>query len=246
MDEIYERSLFFLEDTHWWYRGRRRVVDELLRQAAPPQHARMLDVGCGTGRNLVELQHYGDPIGVEPSRQAVALAVARGLPVTEGDAANLQFDDATFDVVTALDVIEHIDDDRCALREMYRVATPGGTLVVTVPAFQSLWSSHDEMNLHRRRYRQARLRSALCDSGWYVERLTYFNSALFVPIAIHRLVQRIVGGSTSERNDFTRTPDRFNGVLTDLLSYEARLIGSGRKFPFGVSLAALARRPVGH
>jgi SAM-dependent methyltransferase len=241
MDEAYESSLFEMEDEHWWYRGRRRVVGELVRQVELPAAPRLLDVGCGTGRNLVELQRLGDAVGVEPSAAAVAVARARGLPVTESGAESLGFGDGTFDLVTALDVIEHIEDDRTALRELRRVTSPTGALVVTVPAYQWLWSSHDDMNLHKRRYGRPALLQALAEAGWRVVRATYFNSLLLLPIAAHRRLQRIIGDSTSEANDFTRTPSALNPVLEAPFRLEARMIARGIDLPFGVSLAAIAQ-----
>lgn len=239
VDEAYEAELFKLEDAHWWYRGRRRVLSALIEVDRTGPFGRILDVGCGTGRNLQELRRYGDVVGVEPSAAAVSFARASELPVQQAEAEALPFDDATFDFITALDVIEHIEDDRGALREMRRVLAPAGSAIITVPAYQWLWSAHDDMNLHKRRYTATLLRDRAESAGWAVVRLTYFNSLLLPPIALHRRLQSVIGRSSPTVNDFKRTPRGLNSLLEIPLRLEAAVIRRGLRFPAGVSLGAV-------
>src|SRR3954453_5584614 len=189
MEEHVYRQLYELEDEHWWFRGRRAVIHALLARAALRPRPRILDAGCGTGRNLLEYGRIGEAQGVDPSADAVAFCQARGLDrVRQSGVEELPFADASFDLVTATDVLEHIPDDLGAARELRRVTAPGGSLLVTVPAYQWLWSQHDDSHQHQRRYTLGRLRSALTAAGWRPAVQTYFNSILLAPIALVRTV----------------------------------------------------------
>src|SRR5438067_13404967 len=158
-----------LDEGHWWYRGRRRVLGAVLDRIDLPTDGRVLDAGCGSGRTLDELARYGVPHGMELNHLGVSAARARGHDVCEGRLEAIPYEEARFDLVTCLDVIEHTDDDVASLRELRRVTRPGGRLVVTVPAHPALWSQHDEVNGHRRRYTRGTLRRAAEAAGWRVE-----------------------------------------------------------------------------
>ncbi|HEX2084319.1 MAG TPA: class I SAM-dependent methyltransferase [Solirubrobacteraceae bacterium] len=223
-----------LEDRHWWFRGRRDLLRALLRRAGvDPRRTRVLDAGCGTGRNLAE---FGG-VGVDPAPEAVAACRARGLDVVQAPLEALPFGDASFDLLLATDVLEHVDDDVAALRELRRVAAPGALLLVTVPAHPRLWSAHDEALHHRRRYRRAELLARVRAAGWEPVVTTWWNAFLLPPIAAARLVRRRSGGT-----DHGRTPAWADGLLRLPLALEARLVGRGLRLPAGVSLA-LACRP---
>ena len=152
------KTTLAVDEHHWWYRGRRRVIRAELDRLPLPAGAHVLDAGCGSGRTLVELVRYGGEVsGIELDTDAAELARRRGLgEVQVGRLEELPWDDATFDLITCLDVIEHVPDDVAALVELRRVARPGGWLLVTVPAYQALWSHHDEANHHYRRYSRPR------------------------------------------------------------------------------------------
>ena len=183
------------DDRHWWYRGRRRVLAAVLDGIALPPGARLLDAGCGSGRELDELAARGRATGIDVSDVALACARRRGhADVRRAAIERLPFADATFDLVTCLDVIEHLPDDVAALAELRRVTRPDGLLVVTVPAYQALWSAHDLANRHLRRYRAASLRAAAGAAGWVVVRDTHFNALLLGPAAVVRLARRPRGG----------------------------------------------------
>ena len=239
------QATFAVDESHWWYRGRRRVIRAELDRLGLPAGARLLDAGCGSGRTMQELADYGEVSGIELSEDAAAVARARGHgEVRVGSLAQLPWEDATFDLITCLDVIEHIDDDVGALGELRRVCVPGGRLLVTVPAYRMLWSAHDEANHHKRRYSRHLLRGATLAAGWRVERVTSFNSLLLAPAAAVRLARRrFANGNGYAGEDLSIGPVWLNGALERMLAIEASWLGRGRTLPAGLSLLAVMRRP---
>jgi SAM-dependent methyltransferase len=240
-DSVYEQ-LFELEDSHWWFRGRRQVIWALLRREPPPTHPRILDAGCGTGRNLLEYGPLGAATGIDPSPAAIAFCHRRGIAnVIEAQLEQLPFADEQFDLLLACDVIEHIEDDLGALAELHRVASPRARLLLTVPAYQWLWSQHDETHHHKRRYRLRQLRERLRQSGFEPRVASYFNSTLLAPIALTRVAARRRtrrGG----RSDYELAPRAVNRVLELPMVAEARLIERGWGFPAGVSIGMICER----
>ena len=226
------------DERHWWYRGRRRVLHAELDRIALAPGARILDAGCGSGRMLDELGPRGHVSGIDASAAAVAATRRRGHRAWRCDIERLPFADASFDLVTCLDVIEHTPDDRRTLGELRRVTRPGGILVVTVPAYQALWSAHDVVNGHYRRYRVADLRAAAQEAGWYHLRDSYFNSLLLAPAAVLRLARRRPRAD-SARSELDLTPGWLDGVLEWPLRLEAAALRSGARLPFGLSLLAV-------
>jgi SAM-dependent methyltransferase len=249
MDPSFYAEYYEIEGVHWWFRGRRRILLELLDRelpATPDGRPRaILDVGCGTGTMVTHLGRYGDVTGIEASPEAVAFCHQRGVTnVQRADGEVLPFADASFDLVTALDVIEHIDDDAGALSEMHRVLRPGGRMLVTVPAFPFLWSAHDEVNRHFRRYVRPQLEERVRQAGLRPARVTYFNAFLFPAVAAVRVLRlnRLGGNRRQEqRSDFTLSHGRQlgNRALTRLFGAEAPVVAR-RDLPFGVSLLCLA------
>ena len=244
MDPRYEQSALETDERLWWYRGRRRIVMEVARSLRLPEPARVLDAGCGSGRNMEELAALGEVVGLEPSEASLAAARARDVGrVVHGSLERAPFDDGEFDLATALDVIEHIDDDRGALAELRRVVRPGGFLLVTVPAYPWLWGPHDEANHHRRRYTRRALLGAAASAGWTPRRTTHFNSILLPPAAAVRIVRRrTAGGGAEARSELHLTPAWLDSLLEQPLRAEASLIASGRRLPAGLSLLAVFER----
>ena len=227
-----------LDERHWWYRGRRRMLDALLAGLDLRGQARVLDAGCGSGRTLDQLARLGDAHGVELNPIALSAARARGHDVREASVEAIPHEEASFELVTCLDVIEHTDDDVVALRELRRVTRPGGRLVVSVPAHPRLWSRHDEVNGHRRRYTRRTLRAAADAAGWQVERMTGFNVFYLAPAALVRIARRDgrEGGSELEL-----TPSSIDPLLELPLRAEAALVRRGTDLPTGLSLMAVLR-----
>jgi SAM-dependent methyltransferase len=217
------------------------VLDGVLLPA--PAAARILDAGCGSGRNMVELARRGSVTGIELAPASLQLARARGAgEVLPGSLTEpLPFADGTFDLAVALDVLEHVGDDEAALRELARVLAPGGRLLVTVPQYGWLWGEHDLLSHHHRRYTRALLLGRAARAGLDAERVTAFNAALLPAIAAARFAQRTCRRS-QPASDLGRTPQGpVNAALEQILRGEAALIRRGRDLPAGVSLLAVLR-----
>jgi SAM-dependent methyltransferase len=242
MELEFELQTHRAEDRHWWYQGRRRVLERAIARLRLPAHAHILDAGCGSGRNMVELARLGTVTGVELSGTSVQLARERDAgEVVEGSVMDMPFDDANFDLTVSLDVIEHLEDDIGALRELRRVTKPGGALLVTVPAYQWLWSGHDEINHHHRRYNRRTLLSAAQSGGWELESFTNFSS-LTLPVAILlRALERFMPSTTKSSLDLWVPPAPLNWALRQPLNLEASVIGRGGSIPAGLSLLAVFR-----
>ncbi len=242
MEEVEVLRMAEAESRSWWFRGRRRVLEEVLKRLAMPPDVNIADLGCGTGGNLVMLRAFGKVTGVEVS--PVAAEVARRRAGVEVRCASMDatgLPDASFDVVTAFDVLEHMEDDRAALLEVWRLLKPGGRFVVTVPAFMMLWSAHDEALHHKRRYRRGPLAKALLGAGLDVEWLTYFNAALFPPVAAIRLLRRPFGGGAKVADGVEALPGPLNDLLEGVFAAERHLVGRV-PLPAGVSLVGVARK----
>jgi len=234
--------MFRVEQEHWWYTGRRKIlagfVEQICRQV-PDRRPRILDVGCGTGANLLMLSEYGDAEGVDISEDALAFCRERGLDkVRLGAGEQLPYDDGTFDLVTAFDVVEHMDDDLAGLREMRRVLRPGGRALLFVPTFMFLWGLQDDVSNHRRRYRLPELRRVLEQAGFEIERTTYANITFFLPILMMRQLMRLTGIKAESENNINVTA--LNGVLGSVFGAESWLL-KFMNLPFGVSGLCVAR-----
>ncbi len=244
MDDALERSTFDIEEHHWWYRGRRAVLAAVLDGLSLPAGLRILDAGCGSGRNMVALAARGSVTGVEIAPASLQVARDRGAgEVVPGSLDEpLPFADGVFDLAVALDVLEHVADDEAALRALARVIAPGGRLLVTVPQYGWLWGEHDVLAHHHRRYTRTLLLGRAHAAGLRRERVTAFNAALLPAIAAVRLAQR-ARPRAQPGSDLDRTPrGPLNGALERVIRAEAALIGRGRDLPVGVSLLAVLRR----
>jgi SAM-dependent methyltransferase len=233
--------LYQVEETHWWYVGRRRIIQCLVERICKTlKDPRILDVGCGTGANLKMLAGFGKAEGVDISPQAVDYCRERGLDsVKLGAVENLPYEDGSFELVTALDVIEHLDDDVAGLREMRRVLRPDGRILLFVPAFMFLWGVQDDVSNHRRRYTLPGLLKAVDEAGFSVEWASYANISFFLPVLIVRSVMRWLGLRADTEYGINISP--MNVPFSRLFAAE-RFVLKGGKLPFGVSAVCIARR----
>jgi len=235
--------LFEVEESHWWYLGRRRIIASLVEkicQTLNKPNPKILDVGCGTGANLKMLANYGNAEGVDISSQAVDFCRRRGLDsVKLGAIEHLPYDDSSFDLVTALDVIEHLDDDVAGLREIRRVLRRDGRVLLFVPAFMFLWGVQDDVSNHRRRYTLPSLLKAVEAAGFSSEWASYANVSFFLPVLLVRSVMRWL--RLRAATEYGINIPLMNGPFSQLFAAE-RFVLNGGKLPFGVSAVCIARR----
>ena len=243
MDPLLIKQHLELEERHWWFVGRRRIVMETLeKNLSPKKNFDILDAGCGGGATTESLCRYGDVAGLELEEEAVDYARGRGRNVVQGSIESLPFGDGSFDLALALDVIEHVPDDIRALRELGRVLRPGGWLLVTVPALDALWSAHDEANGHYRRYTVDELRRRVGAGGFEIVTITYFNTVLFLPILAARTLWRLRPKAVA--SDVSEVSQSLNKLLAGLFSLERFFVGRVG-LPVGVSALCLARKRPG-
>ncbi|MGI8542196.1 MAG: class I SAM-dependent methyltransferase [Aridibacter sp.] len=244
-----------VEDSHWWFVGRRAILESFMEriiqdlrfkiQDSKSQSKiqnlkpKILDVGCGTGANLEMLKNFGEAEGVDVSDEALEFCRKKGLKVHKGLAEELPFEDETFDVVTALDVVEHLDDDIAGLREMFRVLKKGGKTLIFVPAFMWLWGVQDDISNHRIRYTKKQIVERLEKAGFEIERATYANITFFAPILAGRTLMKITGVKPESENNINVSA--LNGLLGKIFSAEKYWLKRAG-FPFGVSIVITAKK----
>jgi SAM-dependent methyltransferase len=236
-----------VEDSHWWFVGRRAILEEFLKQIiraseSKIQNPKILDVGCGTGANLEMLGKFGESEGVDVSDEALEFCRTKGLKVHKGLAEKLPFADESFDIVTALDVVEHLDDDVAGLKEMHRVLKTGGSALVFVPAFMWLWGVQDDISNHRIRYTKKQIVERLEKAGFTIERATYANWTFFAPILAGRTLMKITGIKPESENNVNVSA--LNGFFGKIFSAE-RFWLKNFDFPFGVSIVITAKKSAG-
>lgn len=239
--------MFEVEETHWWYRGRRALVRAALDRYAPAdKRLKTLDLACATGMSFRFLADRCDVRGIDISEETIRLCARRGIDrIVRGDALALPFAEASFDLVLALDAFEHFEDDVQAMSEVYRVLEPGGLLVVTVPAFMALWSPHDEAYHHFRRYRRAQLRGRLESVGFDCQRMSYSSMVAFLPVLLMRRLRSLSSASADEASsDFSVPMPRPAEWLADMITRTEIAVEKRVDLPFGVSLYGVLRKPL--
>ncbi len=247
MREDYYAYYYDFENNNWWFVSRRKIIRALLNKYLPDNQWNILDVGCGTGINLSLLAEYGNVVGIDSSEEAIRFCHMRD----EGNirvarVEDLPFHEGEFNFVTALDVLEHIENDEQGLCEIARVCEPGGMFLLTVPVFPSLWGEHDEINQHVRRYEPRRLLSLLQNNGFEIVHRSFMNTWLLPGVFIWRWWLKIRRWFFQPPDGLAR-PDNMhhhpfmNRVLTAIFSSELPIVvHSG--LPVGLSLVVLARK----
>lgn len=241
MDESAYIEMARTEGTHWWFKARREIIDSVIGSLGLPQGARILEVGAGTGGNLAMLSQHGHLSAMELDWHALQIARAKaGGPyaVVRGRCPDdIPFREGAFDLVCMFDVLEHIEQDQRTLGALRDQLAPGGSLLLTVPAYQWLWSAHDVHLHHYRRYTATRLREVLTAGGYRVSRVTYFNSFLFPLAALARLADNVRHRTVASG---TELPSRFINALLYRVFRSEQLWLRRRNLPFGVSLMSIA------
>jgi SAM-dependent methyltransferase len=240
MDEHLYEVFYRIEDTHWWFVARREILTRYLRQRLGANPRTILDAGCGTGAILADLSHSWTVYGMDSSELAIAFCRKRGLRNLFVGTLKEYPEKRTFDVIMLLDVIEHIDDDRDVLQQALVRMQGGSHVLITVPAYQWLWSAHDVVNHHKRRYTKTTLRNVVRSAGFRIEHMTYFNTLLF-PLA---LLRRVTAGLTAadQASDFDIPPRPLNALLRRVFLLEKHLVPR-LSLPFGLSVLCWAVKP---
>lgn len=251
MEPSFYEDYYRHENNHWWFRWRYDLITKLVASLKSCDSFRILDAGCGTGQMTKQLEAIGEAIGLDSAREAIDYARSRGVArLVRGSITAPPFGAGSFDCVLALDVIEHVDDDMGILTSLYKVIKPGGHLIITVPAFDALWSEHDEINHHKRRYRAPELKRLVEEAGFSVDRVTYCNTALYVPVYLTRKAKNLwrllsrqrPGEHRPLQSDLGDHSKPVNEALYSLMKAETRLMDRF-DMPFGVSILAVATRP---
>jgi SAM-dependent methyltransferase len=234
-----------LEQWHWWFRGRQRLLETILHQELGGQpSASIISLGCGPAEGLQWLTPFAGDTGAVVGLDVETLHARRnasGVEYVVGALETVPFRSGQFDVVLALDVLEHLDQDAVALREAARLRKPQGLLCVTVPALPSLWGQQDEISHHKRRYTKPMLLETFARAELSRPRISYFNTILFPPIAVMRWLRAMGGRRQATRSDFEdNKPGVINDCLASVFALERHLVYRV-PFPFGVSLLATLR-----
>lgn len=243
MDDFAYKILNETAEENWWYRVRRKMVKNFIKRYSVGGDKRgleILDIGCGTGALLKELEDFGVCYGLDNSWQAIDFC-KKGLigNVKIGDATNIPYKDNKFDIVLAMDILEHIKDDELSIKEIRRVLKDGGLAIIFVPAFNFLWGKSDELGRHYRRYRLKDLKLKIKNNGFYIIKASYFNFFLFAPIMFARFFIRILSIPIKSENEIGIKS--INSILY-FIFYTESILFNYINFPFGVSAMVICRK----
>lgn len=243
MNIDFEKKYHQTETSHFWFKSRRSYIVELLSKKS--KNLNVLDIGCSSGILLLELKNIGYNIknlyGIDISEKAIINCKENGIEnayVMDAQSINL---DKKFDIIIASDCLEHILDDEKALKNWHTLLKPNGTLYVFVPAFMMLWSNHDLVNMHFKRYKRNELKVKLIKSGFEIEKASYWNFFLFLPVAIIRVFKRYVISSKQNKTGDLNTISIGNTILFYVINFENKLL-KYINFPFGVSAFCIAKK----
>ena len=236
-DEMYN-----VEKQHWWFVSRRKIIDGVIKNINPGADSKIMDAGCGNGDNLEFLAKYGELIAVERDEKALARAQSRQFgKVVQGELPNHFPEDIERenDLIVLLDVLEHIENDHKSLEVLKNWAKERAKIVITVPAYQFLWTQHDEIHHHKRRYTAKGLKDVVERAGWKIQYISYFNSFLFPLALIDRLIKKIFLVSEEEKLGM---PNKWvNSIFKKIFGFETNFIGK-YTFLFGLSIIAVAEK----
>lgn len=237
----YEK-LYKFENFYWWHVGRREILKTFLQRFLEKKENKILEIGCGTGGNLKILSEFGNVFGLDNSKEALSFCGERGftnLILNKADQTHLPSE--SFDLVAALDVLEHVEDDEKTAREVWRVLKNGGLFLATVPAYAFLWSRHDELVRHRQRYSLPEFSKKLKTAGFDVIKISHIIFFIFPAILLFRIIEKIFFGKNKKSTAYVMLPKFLNKFFIYLLKLESILL---RYFnlPFGTSIIIIAKK----
>lgn len=243
MEKDFEKKYHDVETEHWWFKSRRKYLLDLVKNA--PKNSKILDIGCSSGIFLKDLEALGFKLenlyGIDISDSAIENCKANGIQNSfVMDAQNITLTES-FDIIIASDCLEHLEDDKKALKNWKSLLKIGGTMYVFVPAYMSLWSYHDTINMHYRRYTNEELKSKLVAENLSVEKASYWNFFLFIPVYAFRKLTSLFNKNKKGEGDISIGNSFVNSSLFNLILLENKLLKSVN-FPFGVSTFCVAKR----
>jgi SAM-dependent methyltransferase len=251
MDKQYYNEYYQLERKHWWFRARMEILETLLIKhvkSSFKKELKILNVGVATGATSIMLEKHGNVTSLEYDRDCCDfLRETVGIDAVNASLTELPFENDSYDVICGFDVIEHIENDNLAVSEIYRVLKKGGFVYLTVPAFQSLWSSHDIVNHHFRRYRMKDFSQLIKNQNFEIVRKTYFNFILFLPVYVFRVISKLIKKEKREETagsdfDHFSGKDSLNSVFYRIFRIEKALLKNKINFPFGISALLIAKK----
>jgi len=248
MDHKFYQEYYNLEREGWWFKARLSILESYCKKIINHPEMRILNVGAATGATSEMLSKFGEVTSLEYDEFCCKfLKEKTGIEAINASLTNLPFEDDSYDIICAFDVIEHIEDDIKAIEEIHRVLKPNGKYLLTVPAFQSLWSNHDVINHHYRRYRKNQFNKLIVNNKLKINYSTYFNFWLFIPISIVRFILNNIprkknSDSTGSDNEIMQSSKIVNGILYRIFYSEKFLLKLNIKFPFGVSILTIGSK----
>jgi SAM-dependent methyltransferase len=242
MDKAFHRKHFEVQQKHWWFVGKKKIVLDFIDRYVPANdNHKILDIGCGSGLMLNALEQIGDTYGMDMSDDAINFSkeIFSGTVKKGMLPDNIPYDEEYFSLVVALDVIEHVNDDRASLTAIRSHIAEGGQAVISVPVCMFLWSEHDVINGHKRRYTLEELKGKLIDAGFTIEKISYFNTFLFPLISLVRMINNLLKRKGASEIDLPHPA--INYIVEKIFSLEKYFLRI-MNFPIGVSVLAVVRK----
>ncbi len=242
MDKAFYRKFFEVQKKHWWFVSKKKIVlDFIDRYLSTNDNHKILDIGCGSGLMLNALEQIGDTYGMDMSDEAINFSreIFSGTVKKGMLPDNIPYDEEYFSIVVALDVIEHVDDDRASLTAIRSHIVEGGQAIISVPACMFLWSEHDVLNEHKRRYTLEELKGKLIEAGFTIEKISYFNTFLFPLISLVRIINNLLKRKGASEIDLPHPAINF--IVEKIFSLEKYFLRI-MNFPIGVSVLAVVRK----
>lgn len=250
MDAQYYREYYSLEREGWWFTARLEILESIVRKFSDSdgRELNILNAGAATGATSEMLMKFGDVVSLEYDKTCCEILKEKtGIDAVNGSLTELPFEEDSFDVVCSFDVVEHIEDDALAISEIKRVLKPNGKFFFTVPAYQFLWSNHDEINHHYRRYTRTAFSQLILKQDLNIDFHSYFNFWLFPPIALTRFLLNLKAKSSKKTssgsdNDLVKTGSLTNSILKMIFKSEKLFLSSEIALPYGVSFLAVGHK----
>ncbi len=244
MQEIVYHTNYQNEDSYWWFTARNIIISKIINKIIPSLslQSKIIDIGCGTGGFASYIANRYDVSCLDTSSIALDYCKKRGLQTLYNTTIDgLPNEVIPFEAAIMLDVLEHIEDDTAALNDVYKVLDDNGYFIMSVPAYKWMWSKHDEIHMHYRRYTKKEITSLIQAAGFKIKYASYFNSFLFLPAVLKRKLDKIIGKEEKHKDPVDKVSDGMNTLFHNLFSFESKFLPSV-SFPFGLSIIVIAQK----